>query len=683
MMIGIHARSYLLLLALGAAACASAPTTRPAPRDSTNAPPAPAGAPRASTHSLPPIPAADGALRLDIGYPPEGGTIAVRDSNFIFGATGSGRAQLTINSQSITVSPNGAFLAFIPVPPDGVYRLSATKDGQTVTAERRVRIPAAAGAMPTRTLIAPGSAYPSGAYTLPEGELLEVGFRGTAGGRATLVLPNGDRIPLVEQGATEEFVEGDQFRTTARAARPNALSRYSGILPAVPITAYDTAVARPRIGSLVPMMSRQPDDQSARPSRISPDSAAALAARVIRQGARFELVVGSDTVHTTLPLNLGVLDHGIPRVAVVTAPANPPSDWRIRGRADVAGPFHYFWPAGTRLLLTGERNGMARVRLSRELSAWVPLSDVRLLPANAPAPAAAVASARFYPQADYVDLRIPMGDRLPFRVEQEERVLHIDVFGATSRANFFQYGQLDDLIEHAEWSQPSDSVFRVTVRMPTRVWGYDTFYDDGGSLVLRIRRPPVIDVSNPLRGLLIAVDAGHGGEDRATRGPTGLTEADANLYVALKLRDLLTAAGARVLMIRSTDTTVALNDRPRIAAEANAHILVSVHNNAFPDGVNPFTNSGTSAYYYQPHSSDLARLLQRELLAELGTRDIGHGRADLALVRPTWMPSVLSETMFMMVPEQEAALRDPATQERIARAHVRALEEFLRQRARN
>jgi N-acetylmuramoyl-L-alanine amidase len=107
-----------------------------------------------------------------------------------------------------------------------------------------------------------------------------------------------------------------------------------------------------------------------------------------------------------------------------------------------------------------------------------------------------------------------------------------------------------------------------------------------------------------------------------------------------------------------------------------------VHNNAFPDGVNPWTNAGTSMYYYHPHSADLARLMQHAMLEELGLRDIGFGRADLALVRPAWMPSVLSETMFMMVPEQEAALRDAAVQERIARAHMRAIELFLMERAR-
>jgi N-acetylmuramoyl-L-alanine amidase len=118
-----------------------------------------------------------------------------------------------------------------------------------------------------------------------------------------------------------------------------------------------------------------------------------------------------------------------------------------------------------------------------------------------------------------------------------------------------------------------------------------------------------------------------------------------------------------------------------MAADSGVHILVSVHNNAFPDGVNPWRNAGTSMYYYHPHSAELARLLQVEMLDELGLRDIGYGRADLALVRPTWMPSALSETAFMMVPEHEAALRDPGVQARIASAHLRAIERFLLQRA--
>jgi N-acetylmuramoyl-L-alanine amidase len=137
-----------------------------------------------------------------------------------------------------------------------------------------------------------------------------------------------------------------------------------------------------------------------------------------------------------------------------------------------------------------------------------------------------------------------------------------------------------------------------------------------------------------------------------------------------------------VLETRPDTASVALGARPLAAERANAELLVSLHNNAFPDGVNPFTNNGTTAFYNAPQGMELARALQHELIAELGLRDLGIARADVALVRSTWFPSTLTETMFLMVPQQEAALRDPAVQERIARAHLRAIEAFLRGKAR-
>jgi N-acetylmuramoyl-L-alanine amidase len=189
----------------------------------------------------------------------------------------------------------------------------------------------------------------------------------------------------------------------------------------------------------------------------------------------------------------------------------------------------------------------------------------------------------------------------------------------------------------------------------------------------------VIDPAHPLRGLLIGVDAGH--PPGGAIGPTRLTEAEANLAISKHLIPLLEQAGARVVELRPDTAAVALGARPLRATEAGVQLLVSVHNNAFPDGVNPFENNGTSVFYNQPQSLDLARFLQHELVREFGLRDLGIARADLALVRPTWMPSALTETMFLMLPEQEAALRDPAVQARIARAHLRGIEAFVKARA--
>ena len=158
-------------------------------------------------------------------------------------------------------------------------------------------------------------------------------------------------------------------------------------------------------------------------------------------------------------------------------------------------------------------------------------------------------------------------------------------------------------------------------------------------------------------------------------------EGEANLAIAYRLERLLEEQGATVIMTRTDRSPVRLYDRTQLAESLNAEILVSIHNNALPDGVNPFENHGTSVYYFHPGSLDLARALQRGLLETLGLRDLGIGRASLALARPTWMPAVLTEGAFMMVPEQEAGLRDPQFQEAYARGVLAGIREFLMERA--
>ncbi|HEX6558148.1 MAG TPA: N-acetylmuramoyl-L-alanine amidase [Longimicrobiales bacterium] len=675
-------KKLAIVIAMVVGACAGNPQSPgPGPRAHGAAP-------------IPAIPLVDGPLRLDVAYPAEGSSIAVRDSNFIFGSTGSGRAALTINGQTVEVKPNGGWLGFVPVPADGIYRLQATKGAQITVLERHVKVPPPAGPRSTETRII--NVSPSGGVAARPGENIEVSFTGTAGGRGFLVLPDGRRIPLIESRAINAAANNAADFQTETPAPGNvsttALSRYAGILPATALRSADTATAAPAIGTLP--LSAPPDTLMERcaaaaavgkltdtPGCRAVTSQALAQYTTARTPARVELIVGNDTIRAPVPLNLTTVDVARVGVAVDRSAGGPHADWRIRGRNAPGGPFHYFWPHGTQFTITGQRGNYYRVQLAGDITAWVPVSDVNLLPVGTPPPGGAIANARFSPQADYIDLRLSLPDRLPYFVDETERGLRIDVFGAVSQVNFFQYGSYDPLIERAAWSQPRDSVFRVEITLNQPVWGYDAFHDANGNLVLRIRRPPHIDKAHPLRGIRIVLDAGHGGKDTATVGPLRFAEAHANLNEALALRPMLEAAGAHVIMTRSTNIFLELAERTKMAQDSNAHILISLHNNACPDGVNPFVNAGTSTYYYQPQSVDLAQLLLRELVAELGLKDIGYGRADLALVRPTWMPASLTETSFMMVPEQEAGLKNPQWLERIARAHFRAIEEFLRKRA--
>jgi N-acetylmuramoyl-L-alanine amidase len=195
--------------------------------------------------------------------------------------------------------------------------------------------------------------------------------------------------------------------------------------------------------------------------------------------------------------------------------------------------------------------------------------------------------------------------------------------------------------------------------------------------VLRVRRAPAVDPAHPLRGRVIAVDPGH--PPAGATGPTGLYEGDAVLAVANRLKALPEADGATVVMTRTTRDAVGLEDRPVTARRAGADAFVSVHLNAFPDGVNPFTAvEGSASYFYRGQSEPLARALQLGMVKSMGLPDQGVVFRSLSVVRQTWMPSVLCEGAFVIVPQQEAALRTAAFQEAYARGLADGLRAYFR-----
>jgi len=227
------------------------------------------------------------------------------------------------------------------------------------------------------------------------------------------------------------------------------------------------------------------------------------------------------------------------------------------------------------------------------------------------------------------------------------------------------------------WEQITTDRVRITLQLTQPAYGWLSLWDEGRrAFVLRVRRPPTIDTAQPLRGLTIAVDPGH--PPAGATGPTGLYEGDAVFPVAQKLATLLRARGARVVLTRESLDAVGLTERGVQARREHAHAFISVHLNALPDGVNPFTANGTSTLFYHNASEPLAREVQQALQARFGLRDLGVHYQNLAIARPTWYPSALAEGLFLMIPEQEAAMRDEGFQLRYAEALAEGVERYFR-----
>ena len=83
----------------------------------------------------------------------------------------------------------------------------------------------------------------------------------------------------------------------------------------------------------------------------------------------------------------------------------------------------------------------------------------------------------------------------------------------------------------------------------------------------------------------IVIDAGHGGHDTGTIGPTGLLEKDLCLDVALRLGQLISQRlpGAEVIYTRDDDTFIPLEQRTAIATQSKADLFISIHANSSPD----------------------------------------------------------------------------------------------------
>ena len=359
----------------------------------------------------------------------------------------------------------------------------------------------------------------------------------------------------------------------------------------------------------------------------------------------------------------------------------PDTDRVVIGRPGPNSVYRWFLMPGTRAQLTARYPGFARVRLDSSLQIWVEAADAKALAMDTAAPKRVTGNARVRPGRDsagalYSDVIIPVGEKPAFFVEERERSIDLTLYDTRGGTDLVNYPTNDSLVKTVEWEQVASDRVRYTMHLSQEPFGYLVLYENG-AFVLRIRRAPRAADRTPLQGLTIAIDPGH--PPAGATGPTGFYEADAVLPVGMALKRVLEERGAKVVMTRTTRDAVDLALRNVIARRSGAHAFVSLHYNAYGDGINPLRQrNGTEIYFYRTHSEPLARAVQNRMVAYLPLEDQGVYYRSLAVVRTPWMPAILVEGGFIIIPEQEAAMRTEWYQGRYARAVADGLETYFR-----
>lgn len=365
----------------------------------------------------------------------------------------------------------------------------------------------------------------------------------------------------------------------------------------------------------------------------------------------------------------------LPRlIALGQASAQPDTDVTISIRPVAGGTYKWFAIPGTIVEQTAVEGAYARIRLDGALEGYVAEADVVPLD-SAVVPRRVIPNLSVVPDSAWTDVVFPLRHPPLFLVEEESDKLIITFYSTRATTDIISYRRGDDLVRAVTWEPVTNDRVRYVVHLRQAPYGYLAFHD-GRAFTLRVRRPPVINRDRPLSGITIAVDAGH--PPAGTTGPTGIYEGDLTLPISVALQEELERRGARVVMTRTTRDALALGDRPMIARRGGAHALISIHLNAVPDGVNPLEVHGTGTYFFHPHSEPLARAAQDGMVRSMGLRDLGVFYDNLALVRPTWMPAILCEGAFLIVPEHEAAMAAPDGQRAYARGVAAGVEAYFR-----
>lgn len=214
----------------------------------------------------------------------------------------------------------------------------------------------------------------------------------------------------------------------------------------------------------------------------------------------------------------------------------------------------------------------------------------------------------------------------------------------------------------------------------------------------------------------IVIDAGHGGYDTGTIGPTGLQEKELVLDVAKRVGTMIESRlGAEVVYTRADDSFVGLESRTRLANEHRADLFLSIHANSSPasegSGVETYylnfttskeamevaarENASSQSTVYElkdllqkialqdkvDESREFAAKVQQELYGAstraLGrTKNRGVKKAPFVVLIGASMPSVLAEIGFISNPRDEALLKQPEVRQKIAEGLYKGLAQY-------
>ncbi|QGH32847.1 SH3 domain-containing protein [Gracilibacillus salitolerans] len=172
-----------------------------------------------------------------------------------------------------------------------------------------------------------------------------------------------------------------------------------------------------------------------------------------------------------------------------------------------------------------------------------------------------------------------------------------------------------------------------------------------------------------LEGYNIVVDPGHGGTDPGAIGLNGIQEKDVIQPTSSKVIDHLRDAGANVIVTRSGDYFVFLDDRARISNSYYTDAFISLHYDASLN----LSASGVTTYFAESGDKGLGESIQSSIISQVNLHDRGVRQANYKVLVNTSAPSVLLELGFISNPHDLSVVQSESYQNEVAQGITNGL----------
>lgn len=244
---------------------------------------------------------------------------------------------------------------------------------------------------------------------------------------------------------------------------------------------------------------------------------------------------------------------------------------------------------------------------------------------------------------------------------------------------------VNSVIKGGKWSvnkSASTVTLSLELAQKGKFYGFHCEYNEKGNLVLSFKHKP----SSSLSGYTIMLDPGHGGIDGGAGCAVSSTdfgqEKNINLSIATKVKALLEAEGAKVVMTRTGDKWVCYADRNAAVRKQDPDMFIAIH----CDSSSTASAMGTSAYYYRAYSQPLAKALHQSIVAAYKS-DIYADKPDsfknkvsrganfyaFRVTRVEECPAVLIEYGFVSNTDECQVLQNAKNRDTLAKATVEGI----------